>query len=89
VNKKIALTRKGLSGPPAIATPNLYSHVTMNCGTAAKVLVRLRLTLQAGVPTQALVAMRNENAKNRPVAFYAWNPRKITAYTANSCVQTG
>jgi hypothetical protein len=33
--------------------------------------------------------MRNENAKNRPVAFYAWNPRKITAYTANSCVQTG
>jgi hypothetical protein len=89
VNKKIALTRKGLSGPPATATPNLYSHVTMNCGTAAKVLVRFRLTLQAGVPTQALVAMRNENAKNRPVAFYDWNPRKITAYTANSCVQTG
>jgi hypothetical protein len=33
--------------------------------------------------------MRNENAKNRPVAFYTWSPRKITAYTANNCVETG
>jgi hypothetical protein len=89
VNKKIALTRKGLSGPPTTATPHLYGHVNMSCGTAAKVLVRFRLTLEAGAPTQALVAMRNENAKNRPVAFYAWSPRKITAYTANNCVETG
>jgi hypothetical protein len=89
VSKNIALKSKGLSGPPDTATRTLFGHVNMRCGTAAKVLVHFRLTLQAGVPTHALVAMRNDDAKNRPVAFYDWSPHKITAFTADNCVETG
>ncbi len=47
------------------------------------VLVRVRLTITAGVPTHALVAVRN-GTKNRPLAFYTWSPRKISAYTATA-----
>jgi hypothetical protein len=88
VNKQIPLNSKGLPGPPTTATRSLFGHVNMNCGTASRVLVRLRLTLKGGVPTHALIAMRNENGKNRPVAFYNWNTRKVAAYTNNNCVET-
>lgn len=89
VTKKIPLKSKGLSGPPETATPTQFGHVNVRCGTRTTALVRFRITIKAGVPTQALVAVRDGTAKNRPLAFYTWSPRKITAYTGNSCVDIG
>ncbi|HEY2311650.1 MAG TPA: hypothetical protein VGH46_11135 [Gaiellaceae bacterium] len=89
VNKKIPLNSKGLSGPPETATPTQFGHINMRCGAGGSVLVRLRLTIAGGVPTQALVAMRSANGKNRPLAFYKWSPRKITALSANNCSDIG
>ena len=88
VNKKIPLKSKGLSGPPETATPTKFGHLNLRCGTTGSVLVRVRLTITAGVPTHALVAVRN-GTKNRPLAFYTWSPRKISAYSGNSCVDIG
>jgi len=89
VTKKIPLKSKGLSGPPETATPTKFGHLNVRCGTKTTALVRFRITIKAGVPTQALVAVRDGTAKNRPLAFYSWSPRKITAYTGNSCVDIG
>ena len=88
VNQQIPLKSKGLSGPPETATPTKFGHLNLRCGTHGTVLVRLRLTITAGIPTHALVAVRN-GTKNRPLAFYTWSPRKITAYSGNSCVDIG
>jgi hypothetical protein len=40
------------------------------------------------VPAHALLAVRNTDAKRRPLAFYEWTPSKVTAYSAASCSQT-
>ena len=51
-------------------------------------LVRLLLKKKAGIPTHALLAVRNTDTKTRPLAFYDWTPGKVTAYSAASCTQT-
>ena len=89
VNHQIPLTPKGLPRPPTVATPDIFGHVNGRCVTSARVLVRLRLKTTNHTPTHALLAVRNENAKSRPIAFYTWNPRKVTGYSAKSCVSTG
>ena len=89
VKQQIPLASKGLSGPPETATPTKFGHLNLRCGTHTAALVRLRLTITAGKPTHALVAVRNGTAKNRPLAFYNWSPRKVTAYSGNSCVDIG
>jgi hypothetical protein len=88
VKKQIPLKSKGLSGPPETATPTKYGHLNLRCGTKTTVLVRFRITSKAGIPTQALVAVRN-GVKNEPLAFYSWSPSKIAAYSGNSCVDIG
>lgn len=85
VRQQIPLKSKGLSGPPITVTPKLFGHDFEQCGTAGRVLVRLRLMTTAGVPTHALVAIRNANTKHRPIAFYNWSPSKFSVYIANSC----
>ena len=85
VKQQIPLKPKGLTGPVTV-TPKLFGHVSDACGpTAARVLVRLRLNTTAGAPTHALLAVRNDNAKRRPIAFYNWSPEKVSVYTANNC----
>ena len=87
--KQIPLNSKGLSGPPETATPTMFGHVSLRCGAATTVLVRLRLTVTAGVPAHSLIAVRTVSPKNRPVAFYSWSTSKVTAYGNNSCVDIG
>ena len=83
---RIPLKSRGISGPPIVVTPSLFGRDSENCGTpAARVLVRLRLETKNQVPSHALLAIRNDNAKKRPVAFYTWSPHKVTAYIGNSC----
>jgi hypothetical protein len=85
VKHKIPLKRKGISGPPIVVTPSLYGHDSESCGTAGRVLVRLRLEMKNQAPSHALLAIRNQNAKKRPVAFYNWTPNRVSAYISNSC----
>jgi hypothetical protein len=89
VKHQIPLKPKGLASPPRTATPNLFGHVSVQCGTTARVLVRLLLTTKAGVPAHALLAVRNGGAKGRPLAFYNWTAGKVSAYSAVTCDNVG
>ena len=88
VEHRIPLKPKGLSGPITV-TPSLFGHDSERCGTTARVLVRLRVRTTNHTPSHALLAIRNDNAKKRPIGFYNWSPRKVTAYTAGNCVSNG
>jgi len=87
VKHQIPLNPKGLSGPVTV-TPHHQGFDNEQCGTAARVLVRLQLTSTANTPTHALLAVRNDNAKRRPIAFYNWSPDKVNVYTGNSCTSS-
>jgi hypothetical protein len=88
VKHQIPLKPKGLPGLLVTLTPHHQGFDNEQCGTAARVLVRLRLTTTAGTPTHALLAVRNDNAKKRPIAFYNWSPDKVNVYTGNSCTSS-
>ena len=87
VKHQIPLKPKGL-GSPTTATRSLFGHISVDCTTRSHVLVRLLLKKKAGIPTHALLAVRNTDTKTRPLAFYDWTPGKVTAYSAASCTQT-
>jgi hypothetical protein len=89
VKQQIPLRPKGLPGPPTVATPSIFGHVNDRCVTSARVLFRLRLSSKNHVPTHALLAVRNDDAKRKPIAFYNWTARKVSGYAAKSCVSTG
>ena len=89
VEHQIPLKPKGLPGPPTTVTPSLFGHDSERCGTAARVLVRLQARLTNHTPSSALLAIRNDNAKHRPIGFYRWSPTKVTVYTAGNCVSNG
>ena len=89
VKQQVPLKSKGLSGPPTVVTPTLFGHDFEQCsGVAARVLVRLRLKTTAGVPTHALLAIRNANTKRRPIVFYNWSPSKFSVWTGKGCAST-
>ena len=83
VKRRIPLKRKGLSGPAITVTPTHQGFDSERCGTKARVLVRLRLTTTNQIPSHALFAVRNDDSRRRPVAFYNWSPRKFTLYIGN------
>lgn len=85
VAHQIPLKPTGL-GQPEKATPTFRGYINQRCTTAPRVLFRLKVELTAGTPTHALLAVRNDNAKSRPIAFYNWTARKVYAYTGASCV---
>lgn len=87
VKHQIPLKPKGLTSPTT-ATKNLFGHISVQCTSGAHVLVRLLIKTKAGVPAHALLAVRNTDAKKRPLAFYDWTPSKLVAYSAGSCTQT-
>ena len=87
VKHQIPLKPKGLTSPTT-ATKNLFGHISVQCTTGAHVLVRLLVKTKAGVPVHAVLAVRNTDAKKRPLAFYDWTPTKLVVYSAGSCTQT-
>ncbi len=70
-------------------TPSLYGHIDVRCVSAKRVLVRLRVEMNGGKPAQALVAIRDDNPKASPVAFFNWSPLMIKGYIGSSCTDTG
>jgi hypothetical protein len=89
VKQRIPVKPKGLPSPPTTVTPTLFGHDGEQCGTAARVLVRLRLETMNDTPTRALLAIRNDNASRRPIAFYDWSPRKVSVCIGKTCVSSG
>ena len=66
-------------------TPTLFGNDTEQCGTAGRVLVRLKVTSTNHTPTHALLAIRNDNAKKKPIAFYNWTSHKVSLYVGGTC----
>ena len=89
VKHQIPLTPKGLPSPGFTLTPHHQGFDNEFCDTAARVLVRLQFKTTNGVPSHALFAIRNDNTKRRPIAFYNWSPDKVSVYTGNSCTVNG
>jgi len=85
VKKQIPLKPKGLPRPPTTVTPTLRGFDDENCGTSARVLVRLKLKTTNNIPSHALLAVRDEGGKSRPVAFYNWSPNKVSVFIGTSC----
>jgi hypothetical protein len=86
-SRRVPLKTTGLPTPGETATPTHTGSVNGRCSTAKRVLVHIKLTTQNGKPEEALVAVRNDNEKHKPVAFYRWSPTKIVGYLGNSCVE--
>jgi hypothetical protein len=84
VKQQIPLKPKGLQGPITV-TPSLFGHDTEQCGTAGRVLLRLRVTLTNHTPSHVLLAIRNNNASKQPIAFYNWTSHKVNVYIGKTC----
>lgn len=87
-SRKAALKPTGLPSHPETVTPGYLGLFDERCVTAKRVLVHVRIALSGGVPTAALLAVRNDTRTRRPVEFLNWKPRKIKGYFAKSCVST-
>ena len=83
--RHVPLRPAGLAAGETV-TPDFVGSFLERCVTARRALVHLHLVQSGGVPTRALLAVRNDDAKNRPIAFVKWSPSKITPYFAASCV---
>jgi hypothetical protein len=87
-SRRVPLKPTGLPTPGETATPTHTGSVNGRCSTTKRVLVHLKVTMQNGTPETALLAVRNDSEKSKPVAFYRWSPSKIVGYLGNSCVET-
>jgi hypothetical protein len=86
-SRRAPLKTAGLPTPGETATPTYMGSVNGRCSTARRVLVHLKITMENGKPEKALVALRNDNEKRKPIAFYRWSPSKVVGYLGNSCVE--
>jgi hypothetical protein len=67
-------------------TLNYFGEVDARCTTTKRVLVHLRIQMKSGAPQQALIAVRDDEAKPRKIAFFNWRPQRIAAYLGKSCI---
>jgi hypothetical protein len=86
--RRVPLKTTGLPTPGETATPTHTGSVNGRCSTAKRVLVHFKVTMHNGKPETAVLAVRNDSEKSKPVAFYRWSPSKIVGYLGNSCVET-
>jgi hypothetical protein len=87
-SRRVVLKPSGLPIPPETATTTYLGSVDGRCVTTKRALVRFRITLNNGKPEKALVAVRNDDFKSKPIVFYRWSPRKIGGYLGKTCVST-
>ncbi|HKD95564.1 MAG TPA: hypothetical protein VKB43_12735 [Gaiellaceae bacterium] len=84
-SRKVSLKAAGLP-PYETVTPTFVGEIQARCTSTKRVLVRFRIALKNHTPQQALIAVRNDDAKGRRLAFLNWRPRKISSRLAKSCV---
>jgi hypothetical protein len=84
-SRRVVLKPSGLSLDETV-TPRFAANLSVGCPAHAdRVLIRVRIALTDGRPQRALLSVRRDDAKRRPVAFLNWDPRKITDYLADDC----
>jgi hypothetical protein len=84
-SRRVPLKPAGLALDQTV-TRNVTGYINGYCPThATRVLVHFWITMTAGTPQQALLAVRKDDAKHRPLAFFKWTPRRVTGYLAGSC----
>lgn len=86
---RIPLKPKGFKGGSFTVTPGSRGYDSERCDTSARVVFRLRLTMRNGTPSHAIVVVRNDNAKSKPIVFYDWTPSKFREYIGPSCTTVG
>ena len=84
-HRSVALRPSGLT-PNGTVTPTFQGGFEQRCITAARALIRLRLSEVGGVPTRAQVAIRDDNAKETPIAYVVWGPKRISYSLEDNCV---
>ena len=87
--RRIALKPTGLPHSAQTVTPTYLGSLDQRCVTTKRVLLHLRITMQSGTPTSALVAVRDDTKTRRAVEFLNWKPRRIRGYFSKSCVSIG
>lgn len=83
--KAVALAAGGLT-PNGTVTPAFQGGFEQRCITAPHALIHFRLSEVGGVPTRAQVAIRDDNAKETPIAYVAWAPKRISYSLEENCV---
>ncbi len=84
-SRRAAFKPSGLTLGQTVTTA-FIAHTSGKCPTHVKrVLVHFRITMTGGTPERGLIAVRKDDAKRRPLAFFKWSPLKITDYLAKSC----
>lgn len=84
-SRRVALKPAGLALFQTV-TPQFVGHISGKCPThVERVLVHFRIAMTKGTPERALFAVRKDDTRGRPIAFFRWSPSKITGYLANSC----
>jgi hypothetical protein len=84
-SRKVALVPSGLPAFETV-TPSFVGDVQARCTTTKRVLVRFRIAMKNHTPQRALIAVRDDNAKLRKLAFFNWKPGRIASWLARSCV---
>lgn len=84
-HRSVALRPSGLT-PNGTVTPTFQGGFEQRCITAARALIRFRLSEVGGVPTRAQVAIRDDNAKGTPIAYVVWAPKRISYSLEDNCV---
>lgn len=88
-SRRVALKPTGLPSGAQTVSPTYLGSLDERCVTTKRVLLHLRITMQSGTPTSALVAIRDDTKTRRAVEFLNWKPRKIKGYFSKSCVSIG
>lgn len=86
-SRRVPLEPAGLASDGTV-TPAFRGSDVARCAIPKgieRVLVHFRVTMNNATPERALVAIRSDDARHRPVAFIRWSPRAVTAYLADSC----
>ncbi|MGZ4372588.1 MAG: hypothetical protein ACXVRQ_10375 [Gaiellaceae bacterium] len=84
-SRKVAVKPAGLPAFETV-TPRYLGEIQARCATVKRVLVRFRIQMKNHTPQQALIAVRNDDAKMKKLAFFNWKPHKISSHLAKSCV---
>ena len=84
-HRSVALRPSGLT-PNGTVTPTFQGGFEQRCITAARALIRFRLSEVGGVPTRAQVAIRDDNAKETPIAYVVWTPKRISYSLEDNCL---
>jgi hypothetical protein len=82
--RRVALSHAGLVAQGAVTVQSgLFND---RCLSARRVVFHVRVVLRGGTPTSAKVAVRNDDAKSRPIAYVDWTPKRITYFLDPNCV---